>query len=555
MFFSLSLYASLLVCCLGLAYKVWSWLSANIGQGSAAYSPGQRATAAIRGMLGAIFSPKAGTILKVLLLDGLLQRRSWRVSKLAGAAHLGILAGFVTLVWLHAMGEWLITDLFGEYQATLNPYLFLRNLAGVMVLAGVGVAVYRRLTVPGMRLTTRGVDRLAIALLAVILLSGFGLEGAKVISPHVFDAMVDEYGDPDDEAETKALKAFWSSEYGVVFPGENTWAEGLVAGGKDINEESCAECHAAPQWAFASYGLSRLMKIAAGPLGSVGFMDFLYYLHFLACWLGLAILPFTKFLHLFTSPLLLMINSVSERDKMAGANRATVRALELDACTHCAVCSIHCSVAVAHKLVPNLNILPSEKLASLSAMARGKQLSGNDLRVIREGCYICTSCYRCTKLCPVGINLQDLWFAQKEDLAAAGLIEPYAELAKAADSAATGSRELSLLKVRSDGLQTELKLSAQANSFAECYRCQTCTNACPVVFLYQWPQKELDLLPHQIMHSLGLGMREEAIGARMVWSCLTCYQCQEACPMGVQVTDVLFELRNLAAQGGMGPEA
>ncbi len=551
MFFSLSLYIALAICGLGLVYKIWSWLSANIGEDSAEYSPGRRAAAAIKGILGAVFSPKIGTILKVLLLDGLLQRRSWQVSKLAGAAHLCIFIGFILLVWLHALGELLITDLFGDYEATLNPYLFLRNLAGVMVLVGVGLAIYRRLTVPGMRLTTRGVDGVAIALLAIILLSGFVLEGAKVISAQVFDDMVDEYGSPEDMAETNALRAFWASEYGVVFPGQDQWDPELVAQGRELNDDSCAECHVAPQWAFASYGLSRLMAVAAGPLSSEGFRDFLYYLHFLACWLGLAILPFTKFFHLLTSPLLLMINSVSDREKMNPANRAMVRALELDACTHCAVCSIHCSVAVAYKRVPNLNILPSEKLASLAAMARGKELSEGDLKIIREGCYICTSCYRCTRLCPVGINLQDLWFAQKEDLAAEGLIEPYAELGRAADNAATGSREVSLLKVSSQGLQNELRLSAQAHTFSECYRCQTCTNVCPVVFQYQWPKKELDLLPHQIMHSLGLGMREEAMGARMVWSCLTCYHCQEACPMGVQVTDVLFELRNLAAHGGV----
>jgi heterodisulfide reductase subunit C len=42
-------------------------------------------------------------------------------------------------------------------------------------------------------------------------------------------------------------------------------------------------------------------------------------------------------------------------------------------------------------------------------------------------------------------------------------------------------------------------------------------------------------------------MREEAMGARMAWDCLTCYRCQEACPQGVKVTEVLAELRNLAS--------
>jgi heterodisulfide reductase subunit C len=34
----------------------------------------------------------------------------------------------------------------------------------------------------------------------------------------------------------------------------------------------------------------------------------------------------------------------------------------------------------------------------------------------------------------------------------------------------------------------------------------------------------------------------------MLWSCLTCYQCQEHCPQGVKVTDLLYELKNQAAR-------
>jgi heterodisulfide reductase subunit C len=32
----------------------------------------------------------------------------------------------------------------------------------------------------------------------------------------------------------------------------------------------------------------------------------------------------------------------------------------------------------------------------------------------------------------------------------------------------------------------------------------------------------------------------------MVWNCTTCYQCQEHCPAGIRVTDVLYDLRNQA---------
>jgi heterodisulfide reductase subunit C len=32
----------------------------------------------------------------------------------------------------------------------------------------------------------------------------------------------------------------------------------------------------------------------------------------------------------------------------------------------------------------------------------------------------------------------------------------------------------------------------------------------------------------------------------MVWDCTTCYQCQEHCPQGIQVTEIIYELKNRA---------
>ncbi len=63
------------------------------------------------------------------------------------------------------------------------------------------------------------------------------------------------------------------------------------------------------------------------------------------------------------------------------------------------------------------------------------------------------------------------------------------------------------------------------------------------------------MTPHQVMHTLGMGLREEALGARMIWNCLSCYRCQEACPQGVRVTDIFIELTNLAAGTGRAGKA
>ena len=46
------------------------------------------------------------------------------------------------------------------------------------------------------------------------------------------------------------------------------------------------------------------------------------------------------------------------------------------------------------------------------------------------------------------------------------------------------------------------------------------------------------------------------LGSSMLWDCLGCYQCQELCPQGVGLTDVLYELKNVAiAQAGAARRA
>ena len=87
-------------------------------------------------------------------------------------------------------------------------------------------------------------------------------------------------------------------------------------------------------------------------------------------------------------------------------------------------------------------------------------------------------------------------------------------------------------------------------TFSHCFSCQSCTTVCPVVGNYDHPEQVLGLLPHQIMGCLGLGLTQIAAGAKMIWDCLTCYKCQENCPQDVEVCDLLFDLKNVAAKQG-----
>ncbi|MGQ9510200.1 MAG: 4Fe-4S dicluster domain-containing protein [Thermodesulfobacteriota bacterium] len=455
--------------------------------------------------------------------------------------------------------------------------MFLRNLFGALVIIGVIIAIYRRFILKIPRLFSNAMDIYAILIVAVIIFSGIFLEATKMVAYSDFKRMVDEYSGLSDPEELKSLEAFWVKEFGTVSPNiKPPFDEKILVKGKEFHESSCAGCHAKPQWAFTSYGVAKIISPVGLSIDRANIPNLLWYVHILACFVGLAYLPFSKMFHIFASSISLLADGMIGKEKLSPANRATLQAIQLDACTHCGTCSLRCSVIMAFEEFKNINIFPSEKISSIKVLASGKKLSPHELMVIQEGVYLCSNCYRCTVVCPVGINLQDLWFNVRETLLQKGypeflLLSPlsfYRGLMK--EEVSSKDYEAPLIRAREaiaaqcdlmmkkdkvlphtpaeKKLQSGLNLSAQAKTFLACFGCQTCTNVCPVVGNYEDPQEALGLLPHQIMHAAGLGVRDLAFGSNMLWDCLTCYQCQEHCPQWVAVTDVIYELKNLAVQ-------
>jgi len=577
MFFNLALMVSLVIFGIGLVYKISTWFRRNIGIDADNYSAAERVSAAAKGLVKVFFSPKVFTLIRVFIVDVLLQMRIFKEDFLRWLMHMLIFAGFMLLLLMHALDKLITAKIFSDYYATLNPFMFLRDLFGLMVVVGVAIAVYRRFILKVPRLKTNAMDLYAILIVAVIMISGIVLEGVKITSPTLFRAMVDSYSSLDDDEQVQALESLWVHEFGVV--SEEVAApfdEAVLEQGREIHEESCAACHSSPKWAFTGFAAARAMQPIALQLDGAGAADMLWTIHILACFLGLAYLPFSKMFHILVSPLSLMAGAVMDKEKSHPANIATRQAMELDACMHCTTCSRRCSVAPAFDRFNNSNILPSEKLIFLKAYAAGRALDEKGLKAIQEGIYLCTNCDRCSVVCPAGINLRELWFNVREKLVQKGLpvalmLTPFsfyrglnrqrldaAAYAKPLDAAAQAISANFKMIDAPDGvvaltpLDKEMKgladASSQANTYAYCFACENCSTVCPVVENYENPQAVLKLLPHQIMRSLGMGLKDLAMGSAMLWNCLTCYQCQEHCPQGVKVTDVLYELKNLAVK-------
>lgn len=486
MFYNIVLYAALTVFGIGLIYKISGWFRFSIGIHAKNKTISARIPAALKGLIAVIFSQKLVTLIRVFIMDVLLQIRVLKNDKLRWLMHMLIYAGFMFLFFTHALDRVIPTSLFDRYYLKLNPFLL---FAGCLVISGIAIAVYRRFILKVPRLKTNAMDHYVIIMLAIIMLSGIALESTKLTS------------------------------------------------------------------------YNHYQKI--------------WYIHILACFLGLAYLPFSKMFHLFTTPASLLANSVMDKNSDP-ANIMTRQVMELDSCTHCGTCSLHCSVAVAFDSIGNENILPSERMTFLKDYITRKNINARGLAAIQQGIYLCTNCDRCTINCPAGINLRDLWFNVREEMIQRGhsvslMLTPFSfyrglkqqELDPAqydnplhkAEKDLTDpfelvnkTEEIISLTPANREFKQSAGLSVSAGTYSYCFTCENCSTVCPVVGNYENPQEYLDLLPHQIIRSMGFGVKDLAMGSRMLWYCLTCYQCQEHCPQGVKVTDIFYELKNLAAK-------
>jgi heterodisulfide reductase subunit C len=442
------------------------------------------------------------------------------------------------------------------------------------------LAVYRRYIIREPLLLSNRQDLFPLVLLGVIIGSGILLEGMKMTSQTVFLDMVEEYAaidTQDDLGEYNALTAYWTREFALVPHGQVSMSPTTLTQGKDLHQEYCASCHDANTSAFAGYLTARAMAPVAPVLDRMGMVSLLWYVHVLSCLLGLATLPFTKFLHILTTPLNLMTRAVMGPHSHPAA-LAVRQAMGPFACTHCGVCSQHCSAMVAASTLDNPLILPGEKMQYLKTLSPSRPLSAPARKQLAQGIFVCTSCARCFQVCPSGIDMATLWMDMRKHLLQQGevplsLLSPLSSvpaLSRDPELQQSMSRAASqgLARVQDDFeslMDPQVPLLLQEHedphaaslsrnkTFSYCFVCQNCTTICPVVASYEHPQKELGMLPHQIMCSLGLGLTAMCSQSAMIWKCTTCYQCQEHCPQDVRIVDLFYRLKHAAVQNAESP--
>lgn len=86
-------------------------------------------------------------------------------------------------------------------------------------------------------------------------------------------------------------------------------------------------------------------------------------------------------------------------------------------------------------------------------------------------------------------------------------------------------------------------MDAGADTLALCFQCGTCTGACP-------SGRRTPYRIRQIVRKSLMGFKDDVISDDALWMCTTCYECQERCPRGIKIVDIVKIVRNYAAQAG-----
>jgi heterodisulfide reductase subunit C2 len=77
----------------------------------------------------------------------------------------------------------------------------------------------------------------------------------------------------------------------------------------------------------------------------------------------------------------------------------------------------------------------------------------------------------------------------------------------------------------------------------QCYQCGTCSGSCPVI-------DEMEYGPRRLMHLIQTGDEAAVLSSKDMWRCVSCYSCANRCPRGIEITDLMADLRRLSLEKG-----
>jgi heterodisulfide reductase subunit C len=86
---------------------------------------------------------------------------------------------------------------------------------------------------------------------------------------------------------------------------------------------------------------------------------------------------------------------------------------------------------------------------------------------------------------------------------------------------------------------SEIESAPGGEKLKDCIQCGTCSGSCPVV-------EYIDYTPRRLFAMAKAGMVDEVLSAESIWICCSCYLCTVRCPRGIEITDIMYVIKNIA---------
>jgi len=88
-------------------------------------------------------------------------------------------------------------------------------------------------------------------------------------------------------------------------------------------------------------------------------------------------------------------------------------------------------------------------------------------------------------------------------------------------------------------IPTETRKAINAKALL-CFGCGVCMGGCPVARVND------TFHPRRLVRELVMGDWGEILRGEAIWICAQCHVCNETCPQGVGISDLIVDLRNIA---------
>jgi heterodisulfide reductase subunit D len=349
--------------------------------------------ALVRGFFSTLFSSKIVDLIKIMFLDGILQRRLFGQDKLRWLMKVLIMIGYPGILIAGHMKVEVMSQfekfphLIRFFYAPFCDFYYFRDLTasslsigdalfaisfdlfGAMILMGEFIAIYRRFIAKVVKFRTSIGDIIAVNLLGGWFILRFFCEATSILT-YSLPASVTQY------------------------------------------------------W-FVSFGLSKIIAPMGLPWVSLNYPLWSLSGLFLASLV--AFIPYNKKLwHIITIPVVMFINLMPKEAFQPGTRKVSLplsikELVALDSCVKCGSCVDICPVYTQTKqleitmggLFTNLKSF-IRKAYGLPGMVLGHRKTKEGLKEYSEHPYLCTLCGRCTMVCPAFIDAKDLRMAARE---------------------------------------------------------------------------------------------------------------------------------------------